>query len=105
MGAQEFEAIADGPNVHDAFHVAREQALWENGHGGYTGTIAEKSQFVVIGSFPRTEEEARTDAENLINADDPRIRDKWGPAGAIRIKADELPEGQQRWFFFGIASS
>lgn len=43
MGATNFETIAFGDTVRDAFNAAVEQAHWEYGHRGYTGTIAEKS--------------------------------------------------------------
>lgn len=34
------------PKVHLAFMAACEQAAWDYGHSGYTGTIAEKGSFV-----------------------------------------------------------
>lgn len=43
MGAWWFEDIAHGKTAGDAFVAAVEEARWENGHGGYTGTIAEKN--------------------------------------------------------------
>ena len=32
-------------NAREAFNDAIRDAAWEHGHGGYTGTIAEKSNF------------------------------------------------------------
>jgi len=47
MGACSFETTATGPTAEDAFRRATESAAWEYGHGGYTGTIAEKGAFVL----------------------------------------------------------
>jgi hypothetical protein len=46
MGAEQFRTTAKGATASEAFGLARDQAAWEYGHGGYTGTIAEKSDFV-----------------------------------------------------------
>lgn len=80
-----------------AFSRAVQDARWENGHGGYTGTIAEKDKFVAI-STVETVEIARAVAKQLIDNDDPRIDDKWGPAGCIVV-------GDLGFLFFGWASS
>lgn len=42
MGAVDFDHTEAGVNVEQAFHAAREAALYEHGHGSHTGTIAEK---------------------------------------------------------------
>ena len=46
MGAADFDSRATGKTVDEAFRTARDAAAWEYGHGGYTGTIAEKGTFV-----------------------------------------------------------
>ena len=46
MGACDFIAVSNGKTVRDAFASATSQAQWEHGHGGYTGTIAEKGSFI-----------------------------------------------------------
>ena len=46
MGAQTFVAVGKGKTMKEAFASAHEQAAWEHGHGGYTGTIAEKHDAV-----------------------------------------------------------
>jgi hypothetical protein len=46
MGADNFTATALGKTAGDAFRSAVEHAQWEDGHGGYTGTIAEKHSYV-----------------------------------------------------------
>lgn len=48
MGAAEFTTTAGGKTIGSAFADAVEQAAWEHGHGGYTGTIAEKHDYVVF---------------------------------------------------------
>ena len=110
MGADTFLTRAKGANARKAFHAAVEEAKYEYGHRAYTGTIAEKHDFVLIaipGDFhaypdlkgfggkpvPREEQYAA----RLIEKDDPRINDKWGPAGCIAVDGGFL--------FFGWASS
>jgi len=82
----------------DAFSEAVADARHEYGHGGYTGTLAEKNKCVFI-SKVKTQKEATDLADKLIDDCDERIDDKWGPAGAIEV---EEPAG---FLFFGWASS
>lgn len=100
MGAYGFYTEASGPTAKQAFAKAVDQAAWEFGHGGYTGTIAEKGGdgFVDLGEVP-TMAEAHEKAGKLIGDDDPRVSRKWGPCGAFRIA------GSDRYLFFGLASS
>lgn len=42
MGADTFYTEATGKTAQEAFQNAIDQARWEHGHGGYSGTIAEK---------------------------------------------------------------
>ena len=46
MGACDFYDVAEGKDAEEAFLRAKDNAAWEHGHGGYTGTIAEKPWFV-----------------------------------------------------------
>jgi hypothetical protein len=96
MGAEVFTTRARGRNAQEAFWEAVEQANYDHGHSGYTGTIAEKDSFVMI-DLPEGEKPWRY-ADKLINDEDPRIDDKWGPAGCIKLDEEE-------YFFFGWASS
>lgn len=96
MGAEAFSVFAEGKDAHAAFKSAVEEAQYEHGHGGYSGTIAEKRRFVMIGSAP-DRKSAGEIAGRLIDEDDPRIEDKWGPAGYISIDAGGF-------IFFGWAS-
>ncbi len=49
MGAEQFFTVSLGRNPHQAFDKAVEQAYWDYGHGGYTGSIAEKDGFKFAG--------------------------------------------------------
>lgn len=53
MGACDFEDFGYGKNVGEVFARCRDDAAWEHGHGGYTGTIAEKHDYVLIDLPPR----------------------------------------------------
>jgi hypothetical protein len=121
MGATTFTTAFQGKTAKHAFGTAVSAALQQYGHGGYSGTIAEKHDFVMIrdtaadvlkkyaGSLqswtmkdlasedPTTQ--ARGIANALLDADDDRISDKWGPAGCIHIA------GTDRYIFFGSAPS
>ena len=44
MGASTFLTRATGKTAREAFASATSDARYEHGHGGYTGTIAEKNQ-------------------------------------------------------------
>lgn len=102
MGAVNFVDLGESSEVEQAFQQARAEAQHEYGHGGYTGTVAEKKEYVVIEAKPMRLAEAVDLATRLTNEGDKRIDDKWGPAGAIAVG-----EGGQvtRWLFFGWASS
>jgi len=96
MGANSFYTTSQGRTAKEAFTNAVEDARYEYGHGGYTGTIAEKDRFVMIecpkGAIPEEY------AHELIDKEDYRIDDKWGPAGCISL-------GNEQFLFFGWASS
>lgn len=106
MGANTFLYIVRGKTAKEAFQKATVEARYENGHGGNTGTIAEKYSFTLIqdkigigGMEPSEYQKACLNyAIDLIDASDPRINDKWGPAGCI-----DLLDGS--YLFFGWASS
>ena len=97
MGADSFMTRAVGKTAQKAFAAAKEQAYFDHGHAGYTGTIAEKNSFTLIATVG-TEKEAQKMAQELMDADDPRIDDKWGPAGCIGLATEGF-------IFFGYASS
>lgn len=84
--------------IQKAFTSAVSAAQYDYGHAGYTGTIAEKDSFVLCGSAGSLDE-ARDRANALFEANDPRIEDKWGPAGAITYP----DRGEFGVLFFGWA--
>lgn len=102
MGACTFAVVEKGKSAQDAFDRATAGARYEYGHGGYTGTIAEKDEFVMIKPDQDTTNWLNVDfsnfADKLIEHEDPRIDDKWGPAGCIDM-------GGGKYLFFGWASS
>ncbi len=99
MGACEFTTGAKGKTAKDAFNTAVQHAQYESGHGGYSGTIAEKHDFVMMGTA-KTKKEAYAMADTFVGDGDPRIDDKWGPAGCIVV--EDTPD---YYVFFGWASS
>lgn len=88
VGASPFETYADGTEPGAAFRTARDLALHEHGHRPYSGTIMEKDNFVVITRTLMTYDQAAEYADELLHRADPRVKDKWGPAGAIPVKQD-----------------
>lgn len=121
MGAETFIHHSAYPDPDQAFKEAVNDAAYDHGHAGYTGTIAEKDSFTIITHAPLDFEAAEELADQLICAADPRINDKWGPAGAIPYavtgKPDDLTDRTAveawleskppiaGWVFFGWASS
>ena len=100
MGATDFGTTAKGKTAKAAFMKAVKRAQHENGHGGYTGTIAEKDGFKMV--YAPNHKTAKTRiryVESLIDSNEcPRwLADKWGPAGCIEIRKNEF-------YFFGLAS-
>ena len=77
-------------------------AEWEYGHGGYTGSLAEKTECTVINATPQPRDEAIHTADAMLDADAPRISDKWGPAGALAFTDNT---GGHGWLFFGWSPS
>lgn len=96
MGAETFFHKTSGSSINDAFRKAVEEAHYDFGHRGYTGSIAEKDSFVKI-ALPDGKD-AEDYANELIDECDSRVDDKWGPAGCIQVNDNE-------YLFFGWASS
>ena len=123
MGASEYMNAGKGKTAQVAFDKVTENARWNHGHGGYSGTIAEKYSMV---EFPRPKGMRRAtvlkavrdlgrigfdDDGNAktatVQAKYPKLRiaamsevyeGKWGPSLAI-----ELSKGE--YLFAGFASS
>lgn len=99
MGAESFYEIFSGKNSRDAFQKAVENALYEHGHSGYTGSIAEKNNFTMATKEILSSSEAWEMANSLINTD---YSNKWGPAGCIQLQTKFK---ENNYLFFGWASS
>jgi len=84
MGAQTFENHGKGRSAKEVFLRIREESQYEHGHGGYTGTIAEKGSFKEV-QLPEGRELGSFMDELL----ESRFSDKWGDAGCICIKPPE----------------
>ncbi|MGW3651101.1 hypothetical protein [Streptomyces sp. NPDC000878] len=103
MGSTGFSVTQSGASAKEAFDAAFEEAQFEHGHGGYTGSIAEKDSYTVISESVVDQPIAEEYASHLMNCGDERIDDKWGPAGVVSVTPDS--DGQPRFLFFGFASS
>lgn len=120
MGAQDFvESYRGTATVGEAYLELREQALYDHGHAGYTGTIGETSGWILD---PGAKEPMTFDAAYERAKDWEREErgeaypQKWGPAWAIPLLPDPdwvdpsggrypIPDARQPgWLFYGIAS-
>ena len=115
MGATTFYTQAEGKNADNAFKKTKDDAYYQHGHSGYTGTIAEKPSYVQFkvpdGMTPTQFINAIENAANTVDsdedepkADNPVVRraaklfnDKWGPAVCVEVKTGVF-------VFFGFAS-
>ena len=87
MGGMTFVETAEGADLNSAFSKAVASARWSYGNDGYTGTLAEKDAVVQVYDRPVPLQVAQAMADGLIEQNDPRISDKWGPAGAIPLSS------------------
>lgn len=98
MGADCFVTTAKGKTAKEAFREAVDEAQYKYGHGGYTGTIAEKHDFTMDKGFkpdPASEKPVIEQAQDYAwtKVED---EDKYGPAVGL-----DLGEGQ--FLFYGVA--
>lgn len=88
MGAADFYNEGLGKTPEEAFGATRDRAAWEHGHGGYTGTIAEKYDFMLI------ERPARVTARALVDT----IAQAWSDEKAKAKLAKWYPHTHERIF-------
>ena len=102
MGACEFIEVGHADTAKAAFEQLVDEALHMHGHGGYTGTIAEKQGYG-FKSCGRAEtvEAAMDKAEAHLQRD---TIDKWGPALCI-VTGETNAKGLRAFVFYGLASS
>ena len=79
-GASGFRVFIKNPDPKAAFREAVEDAQHESGHGGYSGTIAEKDGYEVRSRDPLPHDAAHAFADK-----DGENNDKWGPAYAVPV--------------------
>ncbi len=103
MGAEQFTCKARGKTAKEAFRAAVEEARYENGHGGYTGTIAEKSDFKMV--TPNQGESPRECIDRCMDDPNHFSDDKWGPAACVELSTEPDKDGNRCYCFFGWASS
>lgn len=115
MGSQDFFIKKKGQykNAQEAFIEAVEDAQYEHGHGGYSGTIAEKSSFRMV-EVPNRTDPYKFASECAENSEDKFWDDKWGDAGCVEVKGTWLQKergerykGKRNFkvfYFFGWAS-
>lgn len=118
MGATWFEQVGitnstdEGPK--DVFDRLVQDARWEYGHGGYSGTIAEKHGFTHIPRPARKSAHATADALRKSAPADHPVHDKWGPAVCVTLSPAETTKLKRlygragsrgtAYLFFGWAS-
>ena len=123
MGAVVFYTLGIGKTPQEAFAQLREEARYEYGHGGYTGTIANKDSFIMLANKPFEDAHAvETEGERYIDNNDDRIYSKFAPAGCLPVELIKSDRGYLRvkdfhknnkipkdkvvsWLFFGWANS
>ncbi len=105
MGGCEFYQEEVAATAQEAFARACQEARHEHGHGGYTGTIAEKDGFHSFPLAPGDDPYALAEAA-IYRPDGSRLaevaNDKWGPAACFDIT--ETPAGKRvldRWLAMG----
>lgn len=109
MGAEAFCEFIPGSDATVAFMEAVEQARYDYGHAGYTGTIGEKDSFVIytppagvdsveaVNAFEESYYGRPEWADAAFDAAAAQYNDKW--AAAVAIKHND------GWYFLGYASS
>lgn len=90
MGATDFSTYGFGRDAREAFRKAVEDAQWEYGHGGYTGTIAEKPSYVLVKLPPRVS------SKKFISWIDAMLYQDmhWEKEELKRLEATRAPRGQ-----------
>lgn len=103
MGGQMFCDRTSATSAIEAFRSLVEQARYEHGHGGYTGTIAEKNEFKM--ERPRAGESPEECVRRCHGDDNHFSDDKWGPAACVDAGPDPKDPSLRVFIFFGWASS
>ena len=95
MNLQPFIQLVTGESPSRAFDTGTHAARLAFGTNGFTGTLADKGDFLLI-RCPK-HYEPRDYAERLIASADERISEMWSPAGLIQ-------QGPGAWWAFGFSA-
>lgn len=112
MGASRFLTVGVGKTPQDAFTRLVQTARHQSGRGGYSGTIAEKSEFILLplppgiaaldmtlwvqrymdpeDRYPEYKALYPASLEREVRDAKKKSYDKYGPAAAYEIKGEEL---------------
>lgn len=127
MGACEFyDIMKSNDDIQTTFRHGVEMAAYEHGHGGYSGTLAEKCDLVVFVPAKASLSTARfselldqmgrnrwknpdrynphPEPDDAVTPDQLRMlkhafavaEDKWGPAAGMELDAED-PRREERW--------
>lgn len=94
MGATSFTTYASGRTVQEAFKRAVQEAKYNYGSSGYTGTIAEKEDNRLIEiTVPKAYKGKEKQYVETMQWDkEAELMDKWGPTGYIKLGSRDLKE-------------
>ena len=103
MGADEFYNKKSAKTAAEAFKALVDEALYKEGHDGYTGTIAEKGDFRMV--EPHIGESPKECVRRLLEDESHWSQDKFGPAACIDAGPSQKVPGNRLFMFFGWAAS
>ena len=95
MTLKPFIQLVTGESPSRAFDIGTHAARLAFGNGGFSGSLADKGDFVII-RCPKIYE-PKTYAEYLLDSQDQRIAEMWSPAGLIQ-------QGPGAWWAFGFSA-
>ena len=93
MGANTFVEQGNGENPKQVFNALVEEAQFEYGHGGYTGSIAEK------GGDGLKRFASNVDIDDILGGD---TLSKWGPTALNFLSPHRLLVQPVGGFFYGV---
>lgn len=111
MGATSFHVSGTGPSARHVFDqlVLAARAEVDDEDQDWCSDIGDKTSFTMIplpdGVYEDDRRQVADAADTLIAANDPRVDDKFGPAGCFDLGSDHpgLTPGHSLYLFFGWA--
>ena len=95
MTLKPFIQLVTGESPERAFDTGTHAARLAFGTNGFTGSLADKGDFIII-RCPKIYE-PKAYAEYLLDSQDQRIAEMWSPAGMIQ-------QGPGAWWSFGFSA-